>query len=228
MKNLLTFFTLTVAIGLFGTLEASAQRAKDLYTQYDETSITGGGAEGAKVSVRLKRGNQPERIVSVKETFYSGDKIKLVFDINFSGYVAILNIGTTGSKNLLFPYLDTNRRMVSHRITPNAGTQLPRGNAWINFDSNSGQEQVMVMFSKKSIFEEQAVGNNSVGGNSSSGGIASQSEREAILAELNSKNLITRKSKDLYTQTESDGTYVVAQNGLGDDPVVFSFYLKHK
>jgi hypothetical protein len=238
MKKLLALIGLVVAITYIGSPEIAAQnkpKAKDLYTQYDEGSGTGGGSQGAKISVRLKRGNQPEKVVSVNETFYSGDWIKLVFDINFSGYAAILNVGTTGKETLLFPYLDANRQIVSHRISPNAGTQLPRGNDWIVFDENAGQEKVVVVFSKTPLFDEQAT--NSGGGGSSSGGgsnesstgrIANESEADAILRELNSKNLIKRNSKDLYTQTENDGTYVVSPNGIGDEPVAFTFYLKHK
>lgn len=244
MKKLLTLTILALAMGFIGAIEISAQkvvinksgktnsagntqtrRAKDLFTQYDESNPSGGGAAGAKVSVLLKRGNERERIVSTNETFYTGDKIKLVFDINFSGYAGIINIGPTGNESILFPYIEGNR-MVDHSIAPNAALQLPRGNAWINFGGSKGDEQVTVIFSKTPIAEMEGYEEAVTPG--SDGRVASESEADAILAELNSKSLGRRKSKDLFTQTESDGTYAVSQGGLGNEPIAFSFVLKHR
>ena len=244
MKKLLTLTVLAFVIGFGGVVAATAQkilvkgsgkasptpqtgktRAKDLFTQYNDGNNTTAGFEGAKVSVLLKRGNQPEKIVSPNETFYSGDKIKLVFDINFDGYAAILNTGPTGNESFLFPFLD-NGQMADHSVSPNAATKLPRGNAWINFDGKTGDEQVTVIFSKNPIAEmnryEEAVTSGS------DGRIASESESDAILAELNSKSLTKARSKDLFTQTEGDGTYCVAPGGLGSEPVAFTFTLKHQ
>jgi len=225
MKNLIALAVLGLVFGFAGILEVSAQtQAKDLYTQYNDGNNATVGYEGMKVSVLLKRGNQRERVVSTNETFYSGDKIKLIFDINFSGYAAIVNTGSSGKENLLFPYFDNSNRLISHQVSPNAGTQLPRGNDWIVFDNNAGNERITVIFSKKPIvelenYEETVTGN-------SSGTQAEGNERDQILSELNSKSL--GKSKDLYTQTNNDGTYGVALNGLGNEPVAFTFSLKHK
>lgn len=246
MKKLIVLAILVFALGFIGTLETTAQkiviknggkatakptpptgkpRAKDLYTQYNDGNNATVGSEGAKVSVLLKRGNESERIVSLNEVFLTGDKIKLIFDINFEGYAAILNIGPTGNESILFPYLE-NGQISDHRVSPNAGTRLPRGNAWINFDSNTGDEQVTVIFSKNPIAEMNNYAEATTAG--SDGRIASEAESDAILAELNSKSLGKRKSKDLYTQTDSDGTYCVAQNGIGNEPVAFTFTLKHQ
>ena len=230
MKKLLSLLSLAIAIGIFGAFEASAQKskpgAKDMFTRYNDGNNSTAGYEGAKVSVLLKRGNQPEKIVSPNETFYSGDKIKLVFDINFSGYAAIVNTGPTGNETLLFPHLDRNSQVVSHRVSPNAGTQLPRGNDWIVFDDKTGSERVTVIFSKTPLLEIENYQEAVTGG--SDGRIASESEADAVLAELNSKSLKRGKSKDLSTQVDSTGTYSVVQNGLGNEPVAFTFYLKHK
>jgi hypothetical protein len=225
MKKLLTLTVLAIAISIFGTMQVSAQKkpakAKDLFTQYNDNNPSTVGAEGAKVAILLKRGNSEARLVSPNETFYSGDKIKLVLDINFSGYAVILNKGTSGKINPLFPYLE-NGELVDHSVSPNAAVQLPKGNAWINFDSNPGDEQVTVIFSKNPINEMDRYEESSTGTRVDS------SRADQILAELNSKSLARRKSKDLFTQTESDGTYCVSQDGLGSEPVGFSFYLKHR
>lgn len=229
MKQTITLAILVIAFALFGAFETSAQqnkpRAKDLYTQYNDNNPATTGNEGAKVSILLKRGNQAEKLVSPNETFYSGDKIKLVLDINFSGYAAIINVGPTGNESILFPYIEGGR-MIDHSISPNAALKLPRGNAWINFDNTVGKEQITVIFSKNPIAEtdryEEAVTPGS------DGEVVSESEADAILAELNSKSLATRKSKDLYTQTDNDGTYIVSPTELGNEPVAFTFYLKHQ
>jgi hypothetical protein len=230
MTKFATLIILAITIFAGGVFEARAQNAKDMFTQYNNGGGAGpgqsAGREGAKICVLLKRGNQPEKIVSTNETFYSGDKIKLVFDINFTGYAAIVNTGTSGNESLLFPYLDSRDHLVSHQVSPNSATQLPRGNDWIVFDKQTGDEMVNVIFSRKPIVEldkyEEAVTNGS------DGMIASQDESDQIMAELNSKSLKRMSSKDLSTQTGPDGTYGVAQNGLGNEPVAFTFYLKHR
>jgi hypothetical protein len=236
MKKLLALTTLAVMLGWLGTFEAAAQEqpnAKDMYTTQSGGNSSNARYQGAKITVRLKRGNQPERIVSTNETFYSSDKIKLIFDINFSGYAAIINVGPTGNETLLFPYLDGSNRIVSHRVTPNAGTQLPRGDNWIVFDGRTGSEQITVIFSKTPIpglesYEGTVAATTTGSGGNSNVRIAGETEADRILAELNSKNLLGSNSKDLTTQTGGDGTYSVAQNGLGREPVAFTFYLKHR
>jgi hypothetical protein len=220
MKKFIVLWFVTLMLGIGGGWSATAQtkqkpRAKDLYVQYNDGDSTFPGNPGAKVSVLLKRGNQ-EKVVSTNETFQSGDRIKLIFDINFSGYVAIMNQGSTGKEQLLFPY-KSNGRLVDSRVTPNAGTKLPGGGDWIVFDNNPGNETVTVIFSN-TPFEEF--------NNLSSGSITTGSEADQVLAELNSKSL--RRSKDLYVQSESDGTYCVTQNGSLNGPVQFTFTLRHQ
>jgi hypothetical protein len=239
MKNLLGLALLAVVFGWGGTFEAWAQkvvvkkpqtnqsklRAKDLYINNEDNNPATIGAEGMKVTVLLKRGNEKERFVSVNETFYSGDKIKLIFDLNFNGYAAIINVGPTGNESILFPYLE-NGRLIDHSFSAYAALQLPRGNAWIQFDKTTGTEQVGVIFSKTPIPElndyQEAVTPGS------DGRLANESEADQVLADLNSKSLTRGRSKDLTVQTEGNETYGVTPNGLGNQPVGFSFNLKHQ
>lgn len=231
MKKFLALTSLAIVFGYFGVVEAAAQElnAKDMYTESNGNGAAGGNTryQGAKVTVLLKRGNQRERNVSINETFYSGDKIKLVFDINFSGYAAIVNTGPSGNRTILFPYADRYNRMVSHRVTPNAGTQLPRGSDWIVFHGETGREQITVIFSKNPIPGLDAYEANNTT-SSSDARIAEGPERDRILNILNSKSLLGGNSKDLVTQTDAEGTYGVVRNGLGSQPAMFTFYLKHQ
>jgi len=227
MRKLLIFVFLVTAVSFIGNLSASAQkveptpqpRAKDLYTQYNEDNQKTKGRPGIKISILLKRGNRAERFVAPNETFYSGDKIKLVLDINFNGYAAILNEGTTGKMNLLFPFMDGSE-LVSHRVSPNTGTKLPRGNAWITFDRNPGNEKVTVVFSKDSIVELQSYKSLSLGG------AVSADEADQILVELNSQGI--RRSKDLFVQNEMDASYFVCQRNDFNGQLAFTFALIHK
>lgn len=231
-KSFIASFIALTAFVLAGTYGAAAQlpsdsptarkRAKDLYTQYGDGDSSTVGAEGAKVAVLLKRGNRPVRIASVNETFYSGDRIKFVFDVNFEGWAAILNTGPTGRRTLLFPYWE-NGRLADHTVSPNAALQLPRGGAWIRFDARTGDEQVTVVFAKNRIAElgryEQRF---------TDGRLVSDAEADDLLAEFNRKTLGAQRVKDIFTETEDDGTYYIAPNGIGRAPVVFTFTLRHR
>jgi len=234
MKKFSALIFLTVFLGAVGVLNVAAQKtqttpqAKDLFTQYNEENRTTPGRPGAKVSILLKRGSQPERLVSPNSVFYSGDKIKLILDINFNGYAAILNEGSTGKPNLLFPYLDGSE-MVSHRVSPNVGTKLPRGTAWIVFDQNSGTEKITVIFSKSPVVEMESYENLSApdtSANSSYRVSSSPSDIDRFLAELNSKS--KRLSKDLSVQNESDAAYYVNLRNDPNGQTIFTFSLIHK
>lgn len=258
MKKLVYGLMLAMFLTAFGS-EVSAQKQKtkprDLFIQKENDESK--GKAGAKVRILLKRGNEKDRFVSPNETFYSGDKIKLAFDINFNGYVALLNVGSSGKISMLYPYVGADGK-----VKPSDKEQMipANGNDWITFDNQAGTEQITIIFSTNPITSVEQViqmsgqqtaaattttttttgaattggmGNTTVNVNSTGNGsliyIATTTEAQAILAELNSRSLNRSKSRDLYVQTvNDDATYIVAESGLISEPTAFVVNLTHK
>lgn len=241
MKKRALFLALLLCAALAGTTAAQKKGARDLYIE----GPGGSGMSGAKVTVELKR-NGRTSYVSPDYAFQSGDRIRLIFDLNFQGYVTILNVGSSGRTQLLYPY-----QGVSNRVSPNAATKIPQ-NDWIRFDNQPGTEQLTVIFSSAAIPEVQQYeslvaqepttsrppSNGPVvtqpsapaGGNVSTGGVATSDEAQQILAELNSRSLKrgrAAKGRDLFIETGSDGAYCVANNSQITQPIAFTINLAH-
>lgn len=203
--------------------------ARDLYIEHADDDTQ--GLPGAKVRILLSR-NGKESYVTPNENFVSGDKIKLAFDVNFEGHVALLNLGSSGKFNLLYPFKGADSSISSD----DAEILIPGGkDTWIKFDNKVGTEQISIVFSKNAIQSIQEVIDLSGGngnGNSSGGGteiyLANSNEAQAILSELNSRSLKRAKSRDLYIETASnDATYCVGSSQVITEPTAFVISLKH-
>lgn len=141
-----SFIILTLILCVMTAVQA--QDARDLYLGYSgPTNTTAntkkGGRPGTKVTIERFR-NGKIKFVSPKSKFRSGDKIRLRFATNFDGYIRILNIGSSGRINMLFPYKGAN-----DRITPSFNFQIPNNNDWIVFDETEGTEMLSVIMSSK-------------------------------------------------------------------------------
>ncbi|MBI2571285.1 MAG: DUF4384 domain-containing protein [Candidatus Schekmanbacteria bacterium] len=96
--------------------------SRDLFLSYQPSSSanTAAGQPGAKVTIERNRGGQIG-MVAPTSSFRSGDEVRFHFAVNFAGYVAVVNIGSTGKKALLFP-----SRGVSNAVTHTSDYQVPR------------------------------------------------------------------------------------------------------
>lgn len=236
MKKI-TLGLLVLAIVALSGVSVLAQKgkARDLFIEKEQNPSQ--GQSGAKVRILLKRGTEAERYVAPTETFFSGDKIKLAFDINFSGYLALLNVGSSGKVGLLFPYVGADSK-----IEKNEKEQLipSRPNDWIKFDNQAGTEQITIIFSTNPIPQVQQVmtltgqpatvsGNVTVNANSGSTiSIAGNIEAQTILQELNSRSLSRSTSRDLTIETVSNATYCVVSPTMISEPTAFVISLKHR
>lgn len=235
MKRTLSFalvmlaLTQALAAGLIAK-GAQSRTARDLYTSYD-----GGqhGRPGVKVAIKLRRDGQ-ERLASVDEQFYSGDHIKLALETNFTGYVAVINTGPTGSKTLLYPQDDD-------AVFPASGTTLPPADdKWIVFDDNAGDEKVALIFSASplglSAQRPEAPAPPTPGASQqpalgSTGVLTNGQDAQTVLAELNSRAINRGKdrsvSRDMFTETIGAETYTVASQAALSDPIGVEFTLRH-
>ena len=83
--------------------------------------------------------------VDANSTFHAGDQIRLSLESNTDGYLYILNQGTSGSWNYIFPHLTINsgdnfiRKGVEYTIPPRS---------WLRFDENPGDDVLIILLSK--------------------------------------------------------------------------------
>ena len=229
MKKVLMFalFAAMTATGVF------AQTAKDLFVSRENN--LGQGMSGAKIAVQLKRGSGAARLVSPDTAFRTGDKIRLLFDLNFNGYIAVVNQGTSGSLQLIFPYQGQ-----SDSVSSSALIKIPALETdWIEFDEKKGVERMTVIFSKSRLPEvQQAIDSISSASSTASstsggstGGVAAAADEAAIFAALNSKaigkKLKTATTKDLRISRESDANYYVTNEADASGLVSVRLELAH-
>ncbi len=212
MKNILLLIALTLAFGALANSAALAQdnNARQLYLGYatnDKLQPVAGNANkinstkgrpGAKLVIERMR-NGKLAFVSPNSKFRSGDKIRLRLQTNFDGYLAIMNVGSTGAVNLLFPYAGADSR-----ITSATDFQVPKADAWIVFDKNPGVETVTVIMSRQVLRA------------------ATEQERR----DLSSQAAVD--SRDLSIETGEQATYAVCPEQQLDKPIGFTLRLKHQ
>lgn len=79
--------------------------------------------------------------VTTSRAFSSGDRIKLNLMSNRSGYLQLINVGSTGRSAVLFPYSGKD-----NHVQANTPYIVPR-DAWIRFDNNPGEETILAVLS---------------------------------------------------------------------------------
>lgn len=92
------------------------------------------------------RDNQVEE-VDPDAIFHSGDRIRLRIESNDSGYLYVVQHGSSGRWTLLFPSEET----PGGRNTIEKGDrhELPPGDVWFAFDKNPGIEKIFLVLSRK-------------------------------------------------------------------------------
>jgi hypothetical protein len=221
----------------------SAAGARDLFNTYKSdsapadattTSVVTTGRPGVRVRIELDRGGRV-RWVSPKTTFQAGDRVRFHFNMNFAGYVVIINQGSSGKRMLLFPY-----EGVSNRVGRTADYTVPQGEAWFEFDRTAGDEQLTFIMSKREIQEVTQI--TTAGGAQSSTQVTNtqpqthaatpapaatpQTEEQEILAALNSRSLAG--GRDLKMSEEGGESYVLATDNALAGPIGFRLTLKHR
>jgi hypothetical protein len=247
MKHL--FIALLTALLLSPAIEAQQQdTAKDLFYAADAAGPRRRprtqGRPGAMVKIELKRKGQVS-YVSPKTAFVSGDKVRLHVRINRSGYLTVLNEGTSGKLQLIYPRTMEN---ASAPVSPTMDFTIPATQGrWLEFDEKTGTERLNIMLSAQPIAEVTAFLTSNTGGGSgaSSGASGSQGgagsstvQEQEIVDALNSKAFrasLDDSSKD-FTETGEDQTtegqaavFVVSTSANTDlkKPVVYKLALKH-
>ena len=160
------------------------------------------GLPGTRITIELSR-NGKLSFVSPDYKFRSGDKIRLRLKTNFEGYVGVLNLGTSGKVNVLYPVIDENGNYRDNYVMPTSDYQIPQGDGWIVFDNRKGTETVTVIMSAKPAYRLYSLDGNSA------------------------YFKTDKTSKDLFVQTVGADFYAVCPEEILDETVGFTLRLRH-
>lgn len=156
------------------------------------------GLPGTKITIELMRKGKLS-FVKPTFTFRSKDQIRLRMRTNFEGYVTVLNLGSSGKINLLYPVEGRD-----NFVKPTADYQIPNGDGWIIFDDTTGTEIISVIMSESKL-------------------------RNFADLDRNSNYFRNdRTSKDLFVQTFGNDCYAVFREQEEGENVGFTLKLKHK
>lgn len=201
------------------------------------------GRPGAMVKLELKR-NDRVSYVPAATTFYAGDSVRLHIRVNRDAYLTILNQGTTGDLQLIYPKTQAD---AERKVTKTMDFTVPTtpGN-WLKFDENPGVERMIVILSAQPTRELLVAlsGQNSAAANSQPAPTQPQpaagegQQSLEVVALLNSKSLgdeLDSTSKDfteVADETDNDGNpaaFAVSSGNNSDlrKPVIYKLSLRH-
>jgi hypothetical protein len=164
------------------------------------------------------RENQVEE-VDPDTVFHSGDRIRLSIESNDSGYLYVVQHGSSGRWTLLFPSDET----------PGGRNTVEKGNrhevpldAWFAFDKNPGTEKIFLVLSRKPQPDLEKLIPASGEGAKPASTLESATGKLRIAA------------RDLVFENTSKGNsgekavYVVNPAGDADSRIVVDFNLMHR
>lgn len=212
-------------LGFAMLVGAQEHRSRDLYMGYemgDESGNPSAGQPGAKVTVALSRKGVVQ-MVSPETVFRSGDRVRFHLALNFNGYLVVLNKGTSGRINPLYPYIGA-----PNPVQASAQLVVPGKEAWFVFDKTPGIEEVTFVMSKEPIEELEGLAKG--GPTGQDGGLAASNApgggEQRSLAALS--NRAQQKSRDLHLEISDNAAYGVTSEQELLGLVKFTVFLKHE
>lgn len=156
----------------------------------------------------------PGTQVTERHVFRSGDRIRLHFRSNANGNIALIQLGSSGTSQVLFPDPETNPADAG--LIADQDKILPNDSAWFRFDEKPGTERLIVLFAR----DRQEL---------STLPLRSQMDKDETKGLVESVRHV-QGSKDLVIETETKtsgevGTYGVNVSGK---PVVLEIFLEHR
>jgi hypothetical protein len=140
-------FAALAAVG-FLLFCARAQSEADLVERGLERQVKEGRADGVYISILKAVGERLIPVDTMKETFRSGETIKVQIENSFDGYLYLINVMPSGNLRLLFPNGDESNELRQRRPL-----ELPA----IRFDDEVGTEILRVVISRQPILFLNAV-----------------------------------------------------------------------
>jgi hypothetical protein len=174
-----------------------------------------GGSVGLSYWIELQ-GPQggPGSQVANGRIFRSGERIRLHFRSNVEGNIALIQLGSSGTSQVLFP--NPGLKLTDSRLLADEDRILPSEGSWLRFDDNPGVERLIVMFARRPGDLDRFAKSPTLGAQET-GSLVQTVQR-------------VKGSKDLLVETDSQtvgevGTYAV--NVVGQ-PVVLEIVLEHR
>jgi hypothetical protein len=195
--------------GLYCVSEAQEQsRARDLYLSFEKTSNQPArrrrGRPGSKIRMELMRNNRLS-LVTPQQELLDGDRIAFRMAVNYSGYMLITNVGTSGNVNVLY----------SGKVSPTSDMRIP-AKGWIRVTGKGGDEVVNFIMSSEVIKEARQISIPEP-----------DAEAQEVLARVNSRAL--DQGRDLKIENDGEDTYALAASAQRlQTPTGFSIRLKHR
>jgi len=200
---------------------------------------------GLKYTVLKLDGDNTPKEVPTDTIFHAGDRIRFAVEVNASGYLYIINQGSSGSWKPMFPSAeidDGNNRIEGWRLY----TMPPKSR--LTFDSTVGTENLFIVFSLQPEADLEGMIYSLQGKKKPASPAAVvgsdppvQSSKELIMAANISNTAVDRMrnvyARDLIIEKVDENTpgdkketavYVVNPTGSADSRVVADLHLVHQ
>jgi hypothetical protein len=183
--------------------------ARDLYLNFEkpankQPARRRRGRPGSKIKMELMRNNSLS-LVTPQQELLDGDRIAFRTAVNYSGYLMVTNVGTSGNVNVLY----------SGRVSPTSDMRIP-AKGWIRVTGKAGDEVVNFIMSSEVIQDKRQLS-----------APASDADAQKVLAQLNSRAL--DQGRDLVIENDGQDTYALAESAQRlKAPIGFSIRLKHR
>jgi Domain of unknown function (DUF4384) len=229
MKILITALAFTLIVFSGASFAQVEESAKNLYLSHSRNSKQ--GRPGVKVTIELKRDGETRK-VPLNYVFRAGDRVKFHFETNFNAYVKVINIGSTGALQLLYPY-----QGAPELVERSRDYAIPRGDLWLEFDQNPGAERLTFVFSSQPLRAETLSraaapqpNNDSLSPNRPNRSAQSNGDEQQALADLNSRAIENGKDFNLVTDSQENhnSAYGVATTRTVRKPIGVRINLRHR
>jgi hypothetical protein len=159
------------------------------------------------------------RDVDPDKTFVSGDRIKLGIESNDTAYLYVVQEGSDGTWDVLYP------SSKQHQVSAGTKVEVPAGAEDFVFDSTPGTERLMVVLSRtpETDLEKLVDSLRNPGARPARGPVMM-----AALNTLRSRNLRVEKRPQLSGKREEAVYIVNASTGNTGQRVVAEILLKHR
>lgn len=137
MKKHIILNVLLIVFSLAGSLNALAQSAQRSFYGYEKSGLSSGsneksagGLPGAKIVVERLR-NSEHDFVSPDADFRPGDKIRFWAEINFDGYLTMINRSSPNAVTVM--------NLPNRRHQPASSVLMPGDGEWISPNDFTGE-----------------------------------------------------------------------------------------
>lgn len=176
------------------------------------SDATGGTSVAYKLE--LRRGDSEPVFCDNRFAFKSGDALKLHLKVNKPLYCYVLNQGSTGEKQVLYPKEGDDNKLQpdSDCVVPNEGEMV--------FDDNAGTERLIIVLTKEPLAQDKALGTPAVAVDSSAlNGSPNKVGNISVLSSFGN-------SYELGKPVSGDN-YVYVSNPERSGPTAVELALKH-